>query len=251
VVHRFKASVLGLCLVVLVAGCALGNGAKSAGTGADSSGTPASSTGRDVAIESSLEGYAVLPPRIRWTATTSLSAEEVQEVRLSVDGYRVWVDFDPPYSYGEEGAYLAPRWIAEFVKSDDGVHNFKVRVVATTGERWGETVGARVPKASVDRRFFPYGIWERLSAAHSKTRLGRRPIPSFPRRGTSIYTDRSSSSGAVGNTPSPTRSSRWIASTLRLVYRSSWAHRTLGVSSRAFNSKGFSAPRTAHPPAMR
>jgi hypothetical protein len=50
------------------------------------------------------------------------------------------------------------------------VHNFKVRVVATTGETRSETVRARVPKANIDRRSFPYGIWERLSAACSLRR---------------------------------------------------------------------------------
>jgi hypothetical protein len=118
-------------------------------------------------MESSLEGFAALPPHIRWTATTSLPAEDVEEVSFIVDGRRIWTDVDPPYSYGEEGAYLATR---VFAYDDRGRHRFTVRVEGKNGERWSETVEARVPKSKIESRPpLNYVIWDRLSAADAES----------------------------------------------------------------------------------
>lgn len=126
-------------------------------------------------IESSLEDLPLLPTRIRWSVTTSLPSAQVREVRFRVDHDRWWVDRNPPYTYGPEGAYLATRWISS-LGVPSHLHTFTVRVIATNGEEWNKVVRARTPEANVTRRapgnfgnyfggylgFYGYG---RLSAA--------------------------------------------------------------------------------------
>jgi hypothetical protein len=70
---------------------------------------PSASTTK-VDIHSSLEGMAELPRHLRWTATISLPAEQIKKVRFLVDRQRLWLDAEPPYSYGEEGAFLATSY---------------------------------------------------------------------------------------------------------------------------------------------
>jgi len=64
----------------------------------------------EVDIHSSLEGMAELPRHLRWTTTISLPAEQIKDVRFLVDRQTLWIDAEPPYSYGEEGAYLATSY---------------------------------------------------------------------------------------------------------------------------------------------
>jgi hypothetical protein len=115
-----------------------------------SAGEGTSETARSVSIESSLEGYSVLPRRVQWSVTTSLPPEQVRGIRFIVDSDRWWGDEDPPYSYGVEGAFLPTAWIASLSKPN-AVHNFQVRVFATSGERWRESVRVRLPRPELGR----------------------------------------------------------------------------------------------------
>jgi hypothetical protein len=175
--RRLRASLLALCVTGALTAC--DSGGKEAG----STQAPTGSTERSPTIESSLEGFRVLPPHIRWTATTSLPAEDVRAVRFIVDGSPIWTDFDSPYSYGEEGAYLATRSFS--YGEDESRHRFTVRVEATNGERRSETVEARVPEENLPRSFppFNYTIWERLSAADLKSPTLPEDYPFFSETG--------------------------------------------------------------------
>jgi hypothetical protein len=113
-----------------------------------------------IEIHSSLDGIAVLPHRIRWTATTSLPAAQVQEVRFLLDRRVWWVDRRPPFTYGEEGAYLVTSWM-----DADVDHRFVVRVVAKDGSKWTHRVDARIRKARYNINDLPAGIWGRLPPA--------------------------------------------------------------------------------------
>ena len=101
-------------------------------------------------IKSSLDGYSVLPRSIRWTVTSSLPPEQVRGVRFVVDSDRWWGDRGPPYSYGGEGAYLPTTWIATRARPG-ALHNFEVRVFATNGESYRETVRVRLPQPKLGR----------------------------------------------------------------------------------------------------
>ncbi len=107
---------------------------------------------------SSLEGIAVLPRRIRWTATVDVPLEQVQEVQFKIDRKTWWVDREPPYTYGPDGAYLVTSWISGSPRR----HGFTIRVV-TSASTVSESVVARVrkPKA-IDHE---YGLWGKLSPA--------------------------------------------------------------------------------------
>jgi hypothetical protein len=124
------------------------------------SGRSTGTTTANVEITSSLEGMKVLPRRVRWTATTSLPPERIKHVRFLVDRQRLWTDQSPPFSYGEEGAYLVAsiHWIPGLAK-----RHFTVRVAATDGSVWKETVVAQVPKPQISRRVPAYGLWGRLA----------------------------------------------------------------------------------------
>jgi hypothetical protein len=130
---------------------------------AQTSAKEAQSTSTQIAppieIRSSLDGIAVLPHRIRWTATTSLPAEQVREVRFLLDRRVWWVDRRPPFTYGDEGAYLVTSWMDADVE-----HRFVVRVVAKDGSTWTHRADARVRKAK-NINDIPAGIWGRLPPA--------------------------------------------------------------------------------------
>src|SRR6266508_3014268 len=112
-----------------------------------------SATPEVVEIESSLEGFDILPRRIRWTVETSLPPEQVKEVRFGIDANRkLWRDSSPPYSFGEEGTQLG-TW------PGPGRHRFTVRVIATDGSRTVATVTARVQKTKTDQRAIEQGLW--------------------------------------------------------------------------------------------
>jgi hypothetical protein len=120
--------------------------------GREAGGTRAAtvSTERAPSIESSLEGFALLPPRIRWSVATSLPPTQVREVRFGVDRDPWWVDRSPPYAYGPEGAYLATRWVSGSGEAGD-THVFRAKVIATNGEEWKKVVRARTPAAKLAR----------------------------------------------------------------------------------------------------
>ncbi len=124
---------------------------------------PSTST-TEVGIHSSLEGMAELPRHLRWTATISLPAEQIKDVRFLVDRQRLWIDAEPPYSYGEEGAYLATSSFYSPYSDKEGQsgHRFTVRVKGIDGSLWREHVVARVPKPRIAKHAPAYGIWGRL-----------------------------------------------------------------------------------------
>jgi hypothetical protein len=166
--QALRAGLLALCLGASLTACSLGGGEKASETGASGR----SSATENVTIESSLDGFEVLPRRIRWTVTTSLPPEQVRGVRFLVDSDRWWGDDDPPYSYGVEGAFLPTAWIGSLSRSN-AVHTFEVRVFATHGDSWREKVRVRLPSARLVanspgasnpgyRGYYGYG---RLSAA--------------------------------------------------------------------------------------
>jgi hypothetical protein len=123
---------------------------------------PSTST-TEVDIHSSLEGMAELPRHLRWTATISLPAEQIKDVRFLVDRTTFWIDAEPPYSYGEEGAFLATRYFYSPYSDKEGQsgHRFTVRVNGMEGV-WREHVVARVQKPRIAKRAPTYGIWGRL-----------------------------------------------------------------------------------------
>jgi hypothetical protein len=119
----------------------------------DSSPTQSEGAPEHVEIQSSLDGFSILPRRIAWTATTSLPLGEVREVRFRLDGEGLWSDPTPPFAYGEEGAQLG-TWMGP------GRHRFTVRVIATDGSRANETVIVRVRKTKTNDK-----VMERLGPA--------------------------------------------------------------------------------------
>jgi hypothetical protein len=84
-------------------------------------------------------------------------------VRFLVDRQTVWIDAEPPYSYGEEGAYLATSYFYSPYSDKEGQsgHRFTVRVNGMEGV-WREHVVARVQKPRIAKRAPTYGIWGRL-----------------------------------------------------------------------------------------
>jgi hypothetical protein len=126
----------------------------------DSSPTQSEGAPEHVEIQSSLDGFSILPRRIAWTATTSLPLGEVREVRFRLDGEGLWSDPTPPFAYGEEGAQLG-TWMGP------GRHRFTVRVIATDGSRANETVIVRVRKTKTNDKL--WNVWGRLSKAEQET----------------------------------------------------------------------------------
>jgi hypothetical protein len=131
------------------------------GSGENESGTTASSSTDEISIHSSLEGMAVLPRHVAWTATVSLPPEQVKEVQFRINRRPIWVDTEAPYSYGEPGALL----VTSFSYGERGAgapHRFTVRVVGTDGSTWRKTVVARVKAPRIAKHAPVYGIWGRL-----------------------------------------------------------------------------------------
>lgn len=85
-----------------------------------------------------------------------------------VDREHWWADVVPPYTYGPHGAYLATRWLS-LTGRTSRMHEFKVRVIDTNGDKWSESVRARTPGAKVARHapgaFGDFDHYFRLSAA--------------------------------------------------------------------------------------
>jgi hypothetical protein len=183
-----KAGLMALCVAAAASACDWGNGED--GEGAVSGGQ-APSTTQNPTIESSLEALSVLPPRIRWSATTSLPPEQVEVVQFFIDGSRWWDDSAPPYTYGPAGAYLPARWLATRLKRPQfrlsRTHDFMVRVKATDGEKWESAVAhVRTPKATFPRPPGGFGgQWgSRAYVKLSRSDLANPPPPgSYPFHG--------------------------------------------------------------------
>jgi hypothetical protein len=137
----WSAVLVALCFGAAVTACDWGGGEEITATGT-SSGERTSTTGSKLAIESSLQGVAVLPNHIRWVATSSLPTAQIREVRFLVDGELSWVDRDPPYMYGGDGSYL----VTTTLWTSGRAHRFTTGVVAKDGSRANLTVRARVRK---------------------------------------------------------------------------------------------------------
>jgi hypothetical protein len=121
------------------------------------------STTPGVEISSSLEGVETLPEHVRWLATVT-PEEEVREVEFLVDGRRLWVDEEPPYSYGEDGAYLATT---RFYYEPGTLLHFTVRARLDDGRTRKEFVLAEVPPPMEKSKDAPvYGIWGRASPSY-------------------------------------------------------------------------------------
>jgi hypothetical protein len=137
-----KAILITLCVAAFT-GCESGKDSVSTAT----------ATGETVAapsVKSSLQGLTVLPPSIRWAATTSLPPKRVRAVRFYVAGDRWWIDHVPPYTYGPDGAVLPTHFISSLGEPGEFVR-FGVRVLTTDGGRSGTLSQARAPEPSLAR----------------------------------------------------------------------------------------------------
>jgi hypothetical protein len=176
---KLRAILLAFFLAAVITACDWGNEADS-GAGPPS-GEATTSTAEEPTIESSLEALAVLPPRIRWSATTSLPPAQVEMMQFFVDGSRWWDDPWPPYTYGPPGAYLPARWISSIPKRPSfrrsRMHDFMVRVKTTDGEKLeGVVVRLRTPKATLARP--PGGFGNDIYRTHAYVRLSESDIAS-------------------------------------------------------------------------
>jgi hypothetical protein len=188
--HGLKACLLVLSLAGAVSACDWGGDEDSTGALSAQSMT---STSQQPTVESSLEGLAALPARIRWSATTSLPPAQVKTVYFRVDGDRWWADSWPPYTFGVPGAYFPASWLStlsnQYTDGRSRTHEFAIRVVTTTDEKWeSEPVHARTPKAtrvrppgSSGRYWFGYwtGQYVLLSAADIANPPPPGQYPSF------------------------------------------------------------------------
>lgn len=92
-------------------------------------------------VMSTIDGKTVLPPRIHWSATTTLPNQAIKTVQFLVDGRTAWVEHNAPYIYADPGGYLVTSWLKP------GTHRFTARAVATNGRTATDTVIARVRAA--------------------------------------------------------------------------------------------------------
>jgi hypothetical protein len=162
------------CVVLGVALFAMGVVGSGCDFGRDSAKNSPTSNGHTAGTEvpeinSSLEGFAILPRRIQWTVTTSLPPERVKDVRFFVDETKLWTDPDSPFEYGEHGAQLG-TWMGP------GRHRFTVRVVGTDGARASETVTASVRWPKTDTPVIERKLWD-IYARVSKAELKAPPPP--------------------------------------------------------------------------
>lgn len=119
-------------------------------------------------IATSLDELEVLPKRVRWTVTPGVAAEQVQEVQFLIDDKPAWIDRDPPFAYGPDGAYLATAWLYPPRR-----HRFTVRVIETDGSTTTKSVVARVRKVPDTGGS---GLFAKLPPARPSTH--RRPVSS-------------------------------------------------------------------------
>src|SRR5450432_4171071 len=119
----------------------------------------AAAPGTPFKVASTLDGKTVLPHHLRWRASTTLPAAQVQEVDFLIDGKVRWIESKPPYVYssddgGKDMGYLVTSWLTP------GRHRFAVRVTSSKGRTAIQTVYARVlPAAEVPSALA--GTWQR------------------------------------------------------------------------------------------
>jgi hypothetical protein len=90
--------------------------------------------------------------------------EEVREVEFLVDGRRLWIDEEPPYSYGADGAYLGTT---RFYGEPGTSLHFTVRARLDDGRTRKEFVLAEVPRPIKSNKRAPvWGIWGRTSPSY-------------------------------------------------------------------------------------
>jgi hypothetical protein len=148
----------------LVSACDLGSDDK--GSGATAPGN--TTTSAEVDIRSSLEGMEILPRHVPWTATVSLPPKRIKEVQFRIDKALMWVDAEPPYSYGETGAVLPTSIVFNPWNDKEGGrgHHFTVRVEGVDGSTWRARVVARVNAPRIAKRAPVYAaVWGRLPPA--------------------------------------------------------------------------------------
>jgi hypothetical protein len=120
----------GLASLALLTGC----GATSSRTN-----TTSSASSSDVlSVKSSLPGHVTLPHRIRWSATPSVSPDQISAVDFIIDGKPMWVEHNAPYSYGDDENFL----VTSFLSS--GSHVFTVKATTIAGKTASTTVTANV-----------------------------------------------------------------------------------------------------------
>ena len=141
---------MGFAAVAVVLGAAACDaGGDSERSESATSGRPASTVER-VEVASSLEGMSTLPRHVHWVATTSLPAQEVKEVRFLAGPYRVWTDFEPPYTYGPEG-YGPYRPLSITAREGRPACALKFESSRGMAGRRRKVTMARVPKLQVPR----------------------------------------------------------------------------------------------------
>ena len=78
-------------------------------------------------VSSTLDGKTVLPHRIHWLASPKLPRSQVAEVDFLIDGKVRWIEYNAPFTYGDDGNWLVTSWLSP------GLHRFTVRAKATNG----------------------------------------------------------------------------------------------------------------------
>jgi hypothetical protein len=117
--------------------------------------TSSASRSDRLSVKSSLTGHAMLPHRIRWTATPSVPPDQTSEVDFLIDGHRLWVEHTAPYYYGDDGNFLVTSFLSA------GTHAFTVKATTIDGKTASITVTARVPAAPAPPSALAGG-WKRL-----------------------------------------------------------------------------------------
>jgi hypothetical protein len=126
---------------------------------------------RPITVTSTLHGRANLPPRIRWTVTTSLPTTEVREVQFLIGNKLRWVDRQAPYSFAGDGGYLITTLAIGVLPSV----TFISRVVSNDGRTASEVVQANVPPPP-QQTLSPLILGRRVTAADLK-KSGAEPPP--------------------------------------------------------------------------
>jgi hypothetical protein len=135
----------------LLAAAALAAGCSSGQAGAPSPSKPAAR----LTVTSTLDGHAVLPPRIHWQAFSNAPAAHVAKVDFLIDGELGWEETSSPYFYGRDGNWL----VTSFLRA--GQHTFTVRVITTDGHMATKTVKASVTAPAAPPAALA-GTWTRV-----------------------------------------------------------------------------------------
>jgi len=150
-----------LAVAMLAAGCS------SASAGGHAA--PAGSSGR-LTVASTLDGHTALPHRIHWQAVPSTPAADIAKVEFLIDGHQLWVEYQTPYFYGDDGNYLVTSFLTP------GQHVFTVRAVGISGHVATDTVTATVSPAP--RPPTPLaGTWKRFVKPMSPSSCSPGPCP--------------------------------------------------------------------------